>query len=118
MGGNRKTSIIFGTYKSKIPSPMTGYTRTHGRGTAFSRQTLREGTRGGGGAIFFYYDNHTLPSQILPAAQAKHGKLPSIVRRPAMVHCLAYPKGIQRKDEIAVDIVTNVLEVMTTHLLP
>ena len=46
---------------------------------------------GGGVAIFIYHDDYPLPSQSLPAAWYKHGKIPISVMRTAMVHCIAEP---------------------------
>ena len=35
-----------------------------------------------------------------------------------MVHCLSYPEGIQRKEEISVAMATSILEEMTTNFFP
>ena len=83
--------------------------------------TLRkhQGGRGGGGSPSSSTTTPPTPLQIwsLPVARDKYSELPSGVRRPVMVHYLADLDSIQREEDIAVTIVTAILEDMTMQLL-
>ena len=82
------------------------------------RKMLREDTRGWGVVIFFYHYDPPLLSRSQPYAQAKRGEISSGVRRTAMVHFIAYLKGIHNEEEIAVSMMTTSLEDTMAHFLP
>ena len=77
---------------------------------------LQEGT-GAGGRCLLLPLRPPLPSQSLPEKQSEHDELPSGIRHTEMVHCITEPKGNQSEEEIAVAMVTAVLEEMMTHFL-
>ena len=91
-GRDAETAVIFGTYHYKRPRSLMGYTRTRQWGTSSSQTTLQSGTRAGVGGHRLLLPRPPAPpltSRILPVARADRGKLPSDIRRPAMVYFLA-----------------------------